>query len=635
MRQFTFFLIILVGFAFFNGCNRNDYREVPQYTIEQFLNTTTIFGGAFSPDEKKILFTSDQTGVFNAYTIPVKGGSPHQVTFSDSNSIFSISYFPNDNRILLRSDKGGNEIWHIYLLDENGKVKDLTPYPNARALFFKWCEDETGFFFLSNKRDHRYMDLYRMDITTFQPTMIYRNDQGFVLGAISKSERFLAFTKTITTNNTDLYLFDRETQQLKYLSPHEGDIKYFPVTFSVDSGDLYYLTDEGSEFTYLRRYHIENGQIATVEKTDWDIMYAKFSHNGRYRVIGINKDARTEIRIDDTERHQQLNLPHLPDADISSVNISRSEKLMSFYVNGSRSPNNLYVFNLENGRYRKLTESLNPEINPDHLVEVTAVRYPSFDDLQIPALLYKPHQIKPGEKAPALVWVHGGPGGQSRIGYSALIQYLVNHGYVVLAVNNRGSSGYGKTFYKLDDLKHGEADLEDCVRAKAFLASTGYVDTSRVGIIGGSYGGYMVLAALTFRPAAFAVGVDMFGIANWVRTLKNIPPWWEAYRDALYQEMGNPETDEEYLYSISPLSHAENIRRPLLVLQGANDPRVLKAESDEIVAAVRKNNIPVEYVLFQDEGHGFRKKENRIRGYKTILNFLDKYLKKRKEENTP
>jgi dipeptidyl aminopeptidase/acylaminoacyl peptidase len=203
----------------------------------------------------------------------------------------------------------------------------------------------------------------------------------------------------------------------------------------------------------------------------------------------------------------------------------------------------------------------------------------------------------------------------------------VNHGYVVLAVNNRGSSGYGKTFYKMDDQKHGEADLDDCVEAKNYLIGLGYVDPERVGIIGGSYGGYMVLAALTFRPDVFAVGVDLFGISNWVRTLESIPPWWESFRNALYEEMGDPATDKERLHRISPLFHAENIQKPLMVLQGANDPRVLKQESDEIVEAVKKNGVPVEYVLFDDEGHGFRRKENRITGYEAILVFLDEHLK--------
>jgi len=203
----------------------------------------------------------------------------------------------------------------------------------------------------------------------------------------------------------------------------------------------------------------------------------------------------------------------------------------------------------------------------------------------------------------------------------------VNHGYAVLGINNRGSSGYGKTFYVADDKKHGKEPLWDCVEGKDYLAGLPSVDGDRIGIIGGSYGGYMVLAALAYKPEEFAAGIDIFGVANWLRTIESIPKWWESFRLALYQEMGDPEKDREMLREISPVFHADKIRRPLLVLQGANDPRVLKAESDDIVAAVKKNGVPVEYIVFPDEGHGFTKKKNQIEGYGAILKFLDKYLK--------
>ncbi|HYO83235.1 MAG TPA: prolyl oligopeptidase family serine peptidase [Bryobacteraceae bacterium] len=222
--------------------------------------------------------------------------------------------------------------------------------------------------------------------------------------------------------------------------------------------------------------------------------------------------------------------------------------------------------------------------------------------------------------------VHGGPGGQSRKGYSALYQYIANQGYVILRVNNRGSSGYGKTFYAADDQKHGREPLRDCIEAKKYLQTLDYVDPERIGIMGGSYGGYMTLAALAFHPQEFRAGVDIFGVSNWVRTLKGIPPWWEASRKALYTELGDPNTQEEMLRAISPLFHADKIRRPLLVIQGANDPRVIKAESDEIVEAVKKNKVPVEYVVFPDEGHGFSKKANEVTAYRSIAAFLDKHL---------
>jgi dipeptidyl aminopeptidase/acylaminoacyl peptidase len=247
--------------------------------------------------------------------------------------------------------------------------------------------------------------------------------------------------------------------------------------------------------------------------------------------------------------------------------------------------------------------------------------------MEVPAILYKPKQASSTAKVPALVLVHGGPGGQARRGYKAQVQFLVNHGYAVLDVNNRGSSGYGKTFFVADDRKHGREPLWDVVEAKKYLQSLGWVDEAKIGVMGGSYGGYMVLAALAFKPEEFAVGVDIFGVSNWVRTLQSIPPYWESFRKSLYKEIGDPNTQLEMLKETSPLFHADKIRRPLIVLQGANDPRVIKPESDEIVEAVKKSGVPVEYVVFDNEGHGFTKKANEIRASKAILEFLDLHLR--------
>jgi dipeptidyl aminopeptidase/acylaminoacyl peptidase len=326
---------------------------------------------------------------------------------------------------------------------------------------------------------------------------------------------------------------------------------------------------------------------------------------------------------------EPVELPELPDAEISSVTFSPDESTIAFYASASKLPNDLFVSSLTEGTAKQLTRSLNPKINPEDLVDGEVRRFYSFDGVEIPGILYLPHQASVEQPVPALVWVHGGPGGQSRIGYNSLLQYLVNHGYAVYAINNRGSSGYGKSFYTMDDRAHGEGDLDDCVASKGMMIEGGLVDSSRIGILGGSYGGYMVLAALTFRPEEFAVGVDLFGISNWHRTVQNIPPWWESFRKALEVEMGDF-SDEAYFKSISPLFHANRIVRPLMVLQGANDPRVLKVESDEIVAAARSNGVPVEYIVFEDEGHGFLKKENREKGYEAVLKFLDLYLKRSK-----
>jgi dipeptidyl aminopeptidase/acylaminoacyl peptidase len=255
------------------------------------------------------------------------------------------------------------------------------------------------------------------------------------------------------------------------------------------------------------------------------------------------------------------------------------------------------------------------------------VRFKSFDGLVIPSIYYQPHEASPAHKVPAVVLVHGGPGGQTRRGYDALSQYLANQGYAVLGINNRGSAGYGKSFFAADDRKHGREPLWDCIEAKTFLASLGHVDPERIAILGGSYGGYMTLAALAFRPEAFKAGVDLFGVSNWLRTLENIPPYWESARQALYAEIGDPVNDKDMLVASSPLFHADQIRRPLMVIQGKNDPRVIQSESDDIVAAVKKNGVPVEYLVFDDEGHGFSKKKNQIEANRRIVEFLDRHLK--------
>ncbi len=602
-------------------------RPVRQYTIEQFMATTRVSGASFSPDEKEILFSSNQTGIFNVYRVPVAGGSAVPVTSSTTDTTLAVSFFPTDRRVLYTRDQGGNELNHLYLLDADGKERDLTPGEKLKAQFGGWTRRRDAFWVRTNERDQRYFDLYRYDAATLERKLFYRNDEGYSPDGVSDDGKWVALGKPKTTSDSDLYLWNSQTKETRHISAHQGTADYSFADFDPASTAVYYLTNDGAEFTKLRRYVLSTGKHEEVEKADWDISYSFFSRGGAYRVTGINEDGRTVIRIVETATGKPVALPKLPEGDVTSVRISDSEKKMAFYFSGDRSPANLYVMDLPGSPPRRLTDASNKEIDPEDLVEASVVRFRSFDGMTIPSIFFKPQQAAESRKAPALVWVHGGPGGQTRKGYSAGIQYLVNHGYVVLGINNRGSSGYGKTFYTADDQKHGREPLWDCVEAKKYLQSLPYVDKDRIGIIGGSYGGYMVLAALAFQPDQFAVGVDIFGVSNWVRTLESIPKWWESQRLALYKEIGDPETQKAMLTEISPLFHADKIRRPLIVLQGANDPRVIKPESDEIVEAARKNGVPVEYVVFPDEGHGFTKRKNEISSWKAILDFLDKYLK--------
>lgn len=623
MRPLLRFVPMLALVCFIAACQS---AKVTQYTIEDFLGTTTFGGASFSPDKSKILVSSDATGISNAYSVPVDGGEMVQLTKSAKESISTISYFPADERFLYTADQEGNELNHIYVRELDGSATDLTPGSKLKASFIGWAQDEKSFFISSNERDNHFFDIYEIALGGYKRTMVYENKEGYFPSVFSGDKRYFALVKERIRSDTDIFLYDATTRETKRLTPHEGEISQTPASFSPDSKNLYFTTDEGGEFAYLVRYDIATGKRENVLKPQWDVMGAGFSKNGKYGVTVVNKDARTETQIRETATGKPLELPVEPGVNIEGVRFSRDEKSIAYYVRGSREPADLFVYDIASGKARKLTSSLNSKIKSDDLVDAEVVRFNSYDGTVIPGLFYKPKQAGRSSKVPALVWVHGGPGGQERIGYSGLVQYLINHGYAVYGINNRGSSGYGKTFYKMDDLKHGDADLDDCVASKKMLAATGWVDPDRIGIIGGSYGGYMVCAALAFRPDAFAVGVDFFGVTNWVRTLKSIPPWWEAQRVSLYSELGDPNTQEDYLRKISPLFHADKMKKPMLVLQGGNDPRVLKVESDEMVAAARKAGAPVEYIIFPDEGHGFRKKENQLKGYKATLEFLDKHL---------
>ncbi len=599
---------------------------VPSYDIEVFMDSVRLAGASFSADGSTIAYSSNISGIFNVYAIPAGGGDSVALTDSSTDAMQVVDYFPADGRLLYSADQGGNELDHIYVRSEDGQSQDLTPGDKLKANFGGWARDNQSFYIATNERDPRYFDLYRYAVDDYQRSMVYQNDDGLTAQAISWDGRYLALVKSNTTQDSDVYLYDTEDGSKRLLTEHQGAENNTPAAFTPD-GDLLLQTNRDSEFAHLVRVDLDSGERSVVFQPEWDVMYAYYSRGGKYLVAAVNADARTALHLFNAEDMSPAELPSMPAGDLNGVTFSADDSQIALYVGDSRTPRDLYRIDLGAGSVQQLVGSLNPAIDREHLVDGKVVRFTAAEEVEIPGLLYMPHAASAEAKVPALVWVHGGPGGQSRLNYSSLIQYLVNHGYAIYAINNRGSSGYGKTFFGMDDRKHGEADLADVVASKQMLIDTGRIDPERIGIIGGSYGGYMVLAAMAFEPEAFQVGVDIFGVSNWLRTLTSIPPWWESFKAALYAEMGDPATDEERLRRISPLFHADQIQRPLMVLQGANDPRVLQVESDEIVEAVKANGVPVEYVVFEDEGHGFVNRANEIQGYRAVKEFLDQHLK--------
>ena len=619
-----FFLKLFPLFIFIISCTESE-KNIEQYSIETLMSNNRSSGGYFSKDADKLIYSSDKSGIFNIYEVDLSTNEETQLTHSKEESFFVRGYSPNTGEVIYSADKGGNENSHIYLIREGNSI-DLTPGENTKASYVGWTKDELGMYVISNSRDPRFFDLYKIDIVTLKLEMVFKNDSGYNLNSISNNDNYLVLSLNISRSEQKLFLYDLKSNQQVEISNQAAN--FSGQNFDKNDENYFYTTNYDSEFYYLMSYNLKNGERSIEYKTNWDVAFSYLSKNNSYRVIAVNEDAQNKLTIKNISDQSDLNLIGFENMNINSVGFSEDEKFLRVSAGSPNSPGDIYTYELSTNKLNKITSNLNSNVNPDDLVNAEVIRYESFDGLEIPAILYKPHSANKKNKAPALVWVHGGPGGQSRVGYRALIQYLVNHGYAILAVNNRGSSGYGKTFYSLDDLNHGEDDLQDCVWGKKWLQDQDYINPDKIGIIGGSYGGFMTMAAMTFEPEEFKVGVNIYGVTNWIRTLRSIPAFWEATRKSLYKEMGDPYSkDSLRLYDISPLFHAKNIKNPIMVLQGANDPRVLQIESDEMVQEARNAGAYVEYVLFEDAGHGFVKKEQQIESNQKILTFLDNYLK--------
>ncbi|WP_432201764.1 S9 family peptidase [Erythrobacter sp. W53] len=628
-------LLALSAPAFSNEAgtqSSTEERKSETYTAQQFFDSTSFGlgssgGHVFTSDGEHVLINSDSSGVFNAYLLPLAGGEPVALTNSTTNAVFASSLFPNDNRVIYTSDGGGNELNHVYLRELDGTVRDLTPGEGHTARFGGWSGDDTSFYIATNERDPQAFDLYIYSADDYSRELLFENPGNFFPGSVSDDGRWMVLSRNNSSADSDLFLVDLEgNAEPKLITEHEGNISYGSYGFTRDSSKLIFATNEHGEFSQAWTYDLTTGETAPYLKADWDVSFVSYSRSGRYRVSGINADALTQLTLLDQQTGQEVELTGVPEGNLGSIRFDEGENQIAFTVSSDTSPSDIYVADLASGQAKRLTSALNSAIDEADLVTASIGRFESYDGVEIPGVLYRPQSASADNPAPAIVWVHGGPGGQSRRGYNPTIQHLVNNGYAVYAINNRGSSGYGKTFFHMDDKRHGEADLGDVVASKDYLQGKDWIANDRIAIMGGSYGGYMVAAALAFEPEVFDAGVNIFGVTNWVRTLKSIPPWWGANRKALFDELGDPETDEERLRKISPLFHASNIVKPMLVVQGANDPRVLQVESDELVAAVKANGVDVEYVLFEDEGHGFRKKENRVEASEAYLNFLDQHI---------
>lgn len=444
--------------------------------------------------------------------------------------------------------------------------------------------------------------------------------------AWSPDGRALVISRSNGSLDDDLYLLDLGSKALTRLTPHQGKAVYNSVAWP--PGDIIYVvSDEGRDFRNVAAIDVRSPRVTFVEEVPHDVESIRFSQDGRRVVVGINENGYTRISLRDGGiKGRELAAPTVPRGTAGGFDFSRDGKALLVRAASAAEPGDIWIHDSERVTTSRVTRSSLAGIPRDSFVEPQLIRYKSFDGLEVPAFLYLPRTAAAGEgRVPVILSIHGGPEGQSRPGFSSIDQFFVSRGYALMVPNIRGSTGYGVKYHRMDDVRLRENAIKDVAAAAQYVKGSSRLDPGRIAVMGGSYGGFMTLAALTFHPDLWAAGVDIVGVSNFKSFLKNTGVWRSRHRATEY---GDPEKDSEFLDRISPLNHVDKIQAPLLVIQGANDPRVPKSEADQIVDSLKRRGRPVDYIVFEDEGHGVAKLANRIKAYTAVADFLDAHMKK-------
>ncbi len=626
---------------------------MPTYDFERYLNVRSANSPSFGPDGE-LAFLMDTTGVPQVWRLDSPREWPQQLTFEED-AVGFADWSPERDELVFGMDRGGDERTQLFRLDADGEtVTPLTDTPEAIHYWGGWNSDGSQFAFASNRRDESVFDVYVQgrDERGDDAEMVYEGDGWLSVSGWSPDDDRLALTEMHSSSDYDVYVLDLETGDLNHVTPHEGDVRFQSVYWGPDGDALYLITDEGADTTYLARLDLDTEELRTVATSDdrvgaddsrdppsedgnWNVESLTLDdETGRF-VFGTNVDGYTELTAGELTGETEFETfpaPDLPEAVTGGGTFDDDAERFAVTVTGSTENTNVYVVDAESGEAERWTDAATAGLPKGSFVEPRLVHYETFDGREIPAFFSVPEAeggaasgsaTNEDGEMPVIVDIHGGPESQRRPTFYSVKQYFLNRGYAYLEPNVRGSTGYGKAYTHLDDVRKRMDSVKDVAAAVEWLGDQPEIDPERVVAFGGSYGGFMVLAALTEYPDLWAAGVDVVGIANFVTFLENTGDWRREHREAEY---GSLDEDREFLESISPTTNAENIRAPLLVLHGANDPRVPVGEAEQIVETVAERGVPVEKLIFEDEGHGFSKLENRIEAYTTVADFLDEHV---------
>jgi len=593
------------------------------YDIERYLNVRSAGGASMGPDGQ-LSFLLDTTGRSQVWRLDEPGRWPRQLTFGED-AVGFASWSPTRDELVFGRDEGGDERTQFFRLAGDGsEAVPLTETPDAKHHWGGWSTDGERFAFASNRRDEAVFDLYVQgrDERGDDAEMVYEGDGWLSLAGWSPDDDRLAVVEAASNADQDVHVLDLATGELRHVTPHEGDVRHLSVQWAPDGEGLYLVTDRDADTLWLAHLDLAGGDLEpVVDGGDWNVDGVAVDRDTGRAVYSRNVEGYTELAVGDLEgaTFERRCEPDLPRGVAGGVSFDDGATTFAVTATAADDNTNVYVVDAETGETTRWTYADTAGIPRESFVSPELVRFESFDGLEVPAFFSRPAGDGP---FPVVVDVHGGPESQRRPSFSPVTQYLLSHGYAVFEPNVRGSTGYGKEYTRLDDVEKRMDAVADVKAGVEWLRARDDVAQDRVAAMGGSYGGFVVLAALAEYPDLWAAGVDIVGIANFVTFLENTGEWRRSLREAEY---GSLEADREFLESISPTTNADAIRAPLLVLHGANDPRVPVEEAERIAEAAGEH-APVETLVFEDEGHGFSKLENRVTAYRTVADFLDEHV---------
>lgn len=603
------------------------------YRLDQFLSARSAFGPRFSQDGSRLFFLSDMTGAPQLWSVRLdaEGRWPEPVAVS-FDRVTGAWPAPTSQRLIVAADTGGNERTQLYLLERPGVTpRLLTHIPDAIHLFGGWRPDGRQIAYSSNERNARYFDAYLLDLETGERRCVYEGDGTFYASGISRDRQTLLLQEAGSAWEHAVYVCDLATGAARRLTPDAAPAvaRYRQLAWGADSRAAYCVSDQGRDFLGLAAIDTQTGDLRWLARPEWDIDDFAVSPDGTRIAYQVNVDGYSEVWVHELASGTDTAVPiptgqaYEPYKWLPTFSWSPDSERLAFTFSAADKPASIYVTTPGTGSPRRVTDTWAGGLDLDDLATAELIHYPSFDGRQIPAFVYKPHGHRADGAAPALFYMHGGPESQIRTMYNGVIQYFVHRGFVVIAPNVRGSLGYGTPYVHLDDVELRPDSVKDMAEAARWAARTGLAHPERLAVMGASYGGYMVLAALTSNPELWAAGVDIVGIANFVTFLENTGPWRRHHREVEY---GSLERDRAVLDQISPIHKADRIVAPLMVIHGANDPRVPVSEAEQLVETLQARGRTVEYLRFEDEGHGLAKLKNRLAAYPQVADFLERHL---------